>query len=663
MELAINQRVLIFLLVSIGLITLPHINHIPPVLFAAFSVLLAWRFFCIWKKNYLPNKLILFVVTLLAMALLYQQHQGLLGRDAGTSLFVIALGLKLLEIKQERDLYLINYLAFIVASSQFLYQQSILMAVYILFVCCVLLATLVSINSQKPETGAALKTAGMIVFQALPLSIVLFVLFPRVEAPRWMLFEQQNSAKTGLSDSLEPGSISQLGLSDELVFRVKFKSKLPPANKRYWRGPVYAQTDGQRWTQVKNHGKVDKVSFTGGQYEYTLMMEPQDNNWVFALDIPSSLPQGLIKNAQQQLINHENKHQRAEYKLVSYTQYDTGEISKKERNINLQLPAEPSDKIKQLVKQLQGYEQPAEIFIQSILSHFRQENFHYTLRPPLMGEKPIETFLFKNRYGFCSHYATAFVYLMRVAGIPARVVGGYQGGEFNQVGGFLEIKQANAHAWTEVWLENKGWTRVDPTAAIAPERIEQDVNIDLQIATGIVNFSAMTSNANQALSWMKQARQVWSNVDYSWQRWVINYDSKNQSNFLSRLGINDIKSIFYWLLLGIGFVSLVLAWIILRKKPVKIAKEVRLYQLFCKKLAKAGFHKKPGETVKSFCQRIQIQRPDLSEQVIEITKIYTRLRYESESNEADMLLLKKQLAGLKVTDILRAVTDEEIITH
>ncbi len=594
----------------------------------------------------------LFALTIVAVYLLYRQHLGILGRDAGTSLFVIALGLKLLEIKQERDLYLVNYLAFVVASSQFLYQQSILMAVYILIVCCVLLATLVSINSQKPEIWTALKTAGTIVFQALPIGIILFVLFPRIEAPRWMMFDRQHSAKTGLSDSLEPGSISQLGLSDELVFRVAFKDKLPPPNMRYWRGPVYSYTDGQRWTENKksiDKRLTDKPVYLGTAFQYTLMMEPQDKNWVFALDMPSSFSQGLKKNIQYQLINPDNKNQRAEYKFTSYTQYNTGDIGKTERSNNLQLPAEPSNAIKQLVRQLHGFGPSAEIFIQSILTHFKTENFHYTLRPPLMGDKPIETFLFDNRYGFCSHYATAFVYLMRVAGIPARVVGGYQGGEFNQIGNFLEIRQANAHAWAEVWLKNKGWVRFDPTAAIAPERIEQDVNIDLQIATGFVNFSPMLADASKALSWIKQARQVWGNIDYSWQRWVINYSTENQTKFLSSLGINNIKSILYWLFGCIGFVTAVLAWLILRKKHPPIDKELKLYRLFCKKMAKAGFEKKAGETVQNFCLRIQNKRPDLAEQIILISSVYTRLRYEKNAVEDDMLLLKREVVGLAVS--------------
>ncbi|MCK5121681.1 MAG: DUF3488 domain-containing transglutaminase family protein [Methylococcales bacterium] len=651
MNSELKQQTLIFLLVSIGMITLPHINHVPMPLFAFFSLLLIWRFLGIWKPSYLPNKLLVFLLTVCALALLYTQHQGVLGRDAGTSLFVTALGLKLLEIKKERDLYLISYLAFIVATSQFLFQQSLLMAGYILFVCSVLLATLVSINSYKPETIPALKTAGIIILQALPLAIILFILFPRVEAPRWMMFDDQHTAKIGLSDSLEPGSISQLGMSDELVFRVKFSGDMPPSNQRYWRGPVFSYTDGKRWTETKTlffHKYLDKPSYSGSAYQYTLMMEPQDKDWVFALDMPTTYPQSLKKNALYQLINRDNTGERAEYKISSSPHYNTGYITKTERKDNLQLPAEPSEKIRQLVSQLHGFDQAAEIFIQAVLDHFTNENFHYTLMPPLMEDKPIETFLFESRYGFCSHYATAFVYLMRVAGIPARVVGGYQGGELNKVGGFLEIKQANAHAWVEVWLSGKGWTRFDPTAAIAPERIEQDVNIDLQIATGLVNFTPVHVNASKALSWMKQATQAWGSIEYSWQRWVINYTSDTQFKFLASLGIHSIKSMVYWLVGSIGLITCFLAWLILKNKASKLDKELILYQQFCKKLAKAGIYKQRGETALGFSLRAQKQRPDLADNINKITEFFIRIRYEKQTEDEFSSLLKQAIAQFKV---------------
>lgn len=236
MSYAPSARLLLFMLSSIGLITLPHAWHIPPLLFGFFAILLVWRLLAVWHRVWLPNRLVLFLLMLLGISLFSSQQHSVFGRDAGTGLFVVALGLKLMEIHGKRDVYVIVYLAFIVAVTQFLYEESILMALYILLACGVLLATLITQNSQSPQTLAAIKAAAAIILQSLPLAMVLFVLFPRLEAPRWSWLEDDSLAKSGLSDTLEPSQIAELSLSPELVFRVKFDGDLPPAAQRYWRG-------------------------------------------------------------------------------------------------------------------------------------------------------------------------------------------------------------------------------------------------------------------------------------------------------------------------------------------------------------------------------------------------------------------------------------------
>ncbi len=638
MKPELDKNILIFLLVSIGLIVFPHIYHIPAAVFGFFCLLLGWRFISIWKQNWLPNARVVFLLLIFGTLLLYSQHQGLFGRDAGTNLFIIALGLKLLEIKKERDLYLISYLAFIVAASQFLYEQSILMAAYILMVCCVLLAMLVSINSHKMQIFAAFKTSAIIIVQALPIAVALFILFPRVEAPKWMIFNEQRQARTGLSDSMEPGSISDLGLSEELVFRVKFAGAIPPQRQRYWRGPVLSYTDGKRWIQGAFQKPLIRPTVTGTPYQYTLLMEPQDKNWVFALDMPQEFSSPLALNAAYQLITSDSPDKRAEYKVISYPEYNTGPINLSEYKAATRLPGEPSDKIKQLVGQLHGFDSPPDNFINQLLNHFRVEDFHYTLTPPAMEANPIESFLFNTRRGFCSHYASAFVYLMRVAHIPARVVTGYQGGELNKVGDFLEIRQADAHAWTEVWLEKRGWVRVDPTAAIAPERIEREINLDRQTVYGIA--AATNYLPRPAYNWLKQARQLWSNVDYNWQRWVINYDNKSQSSFLSLFGINDLKALAYWMITVIGLITAVLCWFLLYQKPKTADKVLLIYNRFCKKLAKHGLVRNTGEGVKDFAERVKMKLPKQAEDIDRITAVFIRLRYGRVATVEDLQQLK-----------------------
>ncbi|SJM91763.1 Protein-glutamine gamma-glutamyltransferase TgpA [Crenothrix polyspora] len=646
-----NKNILIFLLSSIGLIVLPHVYHLHFALFGFFCLLLVWRFIGIWKPGRLPKGPALLLLTLCGLVILYTQHKGILGRDGGTSLFVIALGLKLMEIKNERDLYLINYLAFIVAASQFLYEQSILMAAYILFVCCVLLATLVFINSYAAQTSTSLKKATLIIAQAIPMAVAVFILFPRVEAPKWLLFDDDHQTKMGLSDSMEPGSITDLGASDELVFRVKFTGAIPPPHLRYWRGPVLTHTDGKKWTQASNLAQQPVLAppiFSGTPYQYTLLIEPQNKNWVFALDMPAKFSQSVRQNANYQLLTTDDLKQRTEYQLTSYASYNTGASTGNEIQQARQLPATPTYRLKQLVTQLHGFDSVPEHFIKQLLNHFRQEDFHYTLTPPLMEQNPVETFLFETRYGFCSHYASAFVTLMRVANIPARVVTGYQGGELNPVGQFLEIRQAQAHAWVEVWLDKQGWVRFDPTAAIAPERIEKNIDINRLVAGGLINYVSPSETTQAAFLWLKQTRQLWRNADYNWQRWVINYNSVNQSTFLSSFGIADFKAMVYWMGAIIAIITAILSIFLFYQRPKPTDRTLLVYNRFLKKLAKAGLSKRAGEGARDFAERVKVNIPEQAASIEQITTAFIDLRYGRKPTSEGLKQLDRLIALFKV---------------
>ncbi|MGY6275815.1 transglutaminase TgpA family protein [Methylomonas sp. MgM2] len=647
-ENSLNQRSLIFLLISIALIALPHAWHLSLPIFGFFCLLLTWRFAAIWQRRWLPNRWLLSGLTLAGIAILAIRHSGWFGRDAGAALFVTALGLKLMEIRGKRDVVLVAYLVFIVAASQFLYEQSILMACYILAVCVALLAALVVQTAGWVPTWAAVKIAATITLQSLPLAVVIFVLFPRLEAPRWMWFKDDNKALSGLSDTLEPGAISQLSLSGELVFRVRFKGEIPPPRLRYWRGPVYSNTDGVRWSMGnRNKSQTESPAFSGKAYDYTLLMEPQKEDWVYALDMPESFDHSLHRDGYYQLKTRKRPSERAEYTITSRPIYNSGSLDKAEILENLQLPGSATEKQLALVEALGGLSQAPERFIDNLLHHFRREEFFYSLTPPLMPVNPIDTFLFETRSGFCSHYAAAFVYLLRVAKIPARVVGGYQGGQINSVGGFMEIRQADAHAWAEAWLDGRGWVRFDPTAMIAPERIERGVNIDLQIASGKANFS-LPVEESAAWRWLKYSRHFWQSIDYNWQRWVINYRSVNQRQLLESLGIKSVVDWAKWLVGGVVLATLPLTWYLLRRKNLSTDKAVGYYRRFCDKLARAGIQIQVGEGAQSFAERVKKRRPTLSRQVEQITAAFIRLRYQPDAGPGDLQTLKILVSKLRV---------------
>lgn len=654
---AIPSAVLHYLLLSVGCIVLPHAWNVPPQIAYFFAVLWLWRVIGFWLPRYLPPKTLLFGLTLWGMAILYYQHQGLFGRDAGVNLFIVALALKLFEISAGRDVYLVVYLAFIVAATLFLYQQSLLMAAYSVLVCVSLLAVLCVMNSNTVQLGFALKTASTLLLQTLPLTLVLFMLFPRLEAPRWAFLHDKSLARSGLAETMEPGSISELGLSDELVFRVKFNGKAPMQSELYWRGPVFTQTDGKQWRPNKSAVSSRypaSIQFSGEPWRYTLLMEPQAKPWVFALDLPAALPAPLTQRADLQVLTTANPALRAEYELRSYAHYQTGALTALEQQENTALPDNPAPRLLQLVQQLQGNERRPEVFTQQVLQYFASQPFYYSLTPPVMETNPIETFLLDTRKGFCSHYATAFVYLMRLAHIPARVVSGYQGGRLNSVGGFFEIRQADAHAWAEVWLAEQGWVRIDPTAVIAPERIEHGVNIDQQLASGLLNFSPFdpAQQGNVWAGWYQTLRQGWQNLDYGWQRWVINYNLSNQMRLLAGMGMPDMVSVLRWLLISITLLTAAVFALLMSKprRPTDVA--TRYYHQFCAQLAPLQLHKAAGESATAFAERVAHAYPQLTPVLQQVTQDYLTVRYGPEPTSAQLARLKQEVASFKLKNAL-----------
>ncbi|EIC28047.1 MULTISPECIES: transglutaminase TgpA family protein [Methylomicrobium] len=646
---ASHQKLQFLLFGTVGLAVLPHYPHLPPLSFGFFAALLGWRLLGVRHPAWLPGRRVLFLLLLLGIVLLFTERQGILGRDAGSNLFITALGLKLMETKRERDSCLIVYMAFVAAATQFLYEQSILFGAYIGLVCCLLLALLIAMNGLQHHIAQALKLAMVFVLQAAPLAAAMFILFPRLDPPKWLAIGSETRNRTGLSEVLEPGSITNLGLSDELVFRARFDGPLPPPHQRYWRGPVMAATDGKRWVQAQNFERYPKPDpqVSGRPYRYTLLLEPQEKNWVFALDMPAEFSPPLSRNANFQMVTSEMRGQRAAYKLTSYPDYNTGPLSSAEYRDATQLPGTPSARVKDLVARLHGYDAAPELFIKNLLDHFRRENFRYTLEPPKLDANPIESFLFDTRAGFCSHYASAFVYLMRAAQIPARVVTGYQGGETNEVGNFIQVRQADAHAWAEVWLDRHGWVRYDPTAAVAPERIEYPLDVSRLSPGETIYFESAAGEFGKIVSFLKQAGLIWDTVDYGWQRWIINYNGTHQAHFLAGFGIKGSRAMLNWLGAILLAVTVLSSLAILYRRRRQLDPALRIYARFCGRLARKGLVKGTGEGPKDFAERVKAALPEHADEVDGITEIFMNLRYGRRPNPQNIERLKRRVAAFK----------------
>lgn len=630
-------------------VALPHILNVPHSIFAFFIGLLFYRLIGIQKPALLPGKALLIGLTGCGLGLLTFEHRTILGLHAGTSFFLISLALKILELKQVRDLYLIIFLCFFVAITQFLYARSVLMIFYILLTTGLLVTALIGLSTGATlNLKQRLKLSGNLIVQAIPITIILFLLFPRIPAPRLGLASPTANAQTGLSNFMEPGQISHLSQSSELAFRVKFNGDPPPARDRYWRGPVFWHTDGSRWTPGETFsGPAPAVKLSPPEFSYEVTLEPHGQPWLLALDLAATQPPGSTLTPEFLLLASKPVVERISYSLVSFTKYNTGALTEKERELGLQLPAPPTPRIANLVGQWQSRAESAQI-VQQALNYFHDEEFFYTLSPPLYPKDPIETFLFESRRGFCEHYSSTFVYLMRAAKIPARVVTGYQGGEFNTFGGFLQISQSDAHAWAEVWLPNRGWVRIDPTAAVAPERIERGMEGLQQSADGIL--SPATLNLFESLNIIRFA---WASMDHAWHKWVLSYNAFNQNKMFSRFGLKDLESLILGLIGAVALCLAVTALLVLKPTGVRFDKGLALYLRFCRKLTKAGFKKRVNEGALDFARRVILHRPELGAEILLITGLYHHIRYGRSYCDAELDDLARAIRRFRITAHVR----------
>lgn len=628
----LRRETLYFLLAALALVVLPHTPRLPLWLSALVFSLGAWRFAAARQQRRMPPTWLRILLTLLTLTAVFGHFGTLLGRDSGAALLIAMLGLKLLEIRETRDMYVVAFLGYFLVIIHFLFSQSMFMAVYMLGMVALLTAVLIDLNRSRAVTPAVnLRLASAMLARALPLMLVLFVLFPRISGPLWGLPNDAYSGMTGLSDEMTPGQISQLSQSEAVAFRAVFEGAPPEAQQRYWRGPVFSQTDGESWRAAPRRNdapqtRVPNYQSAGEPLRYSVMIEPHNKLWLFALDLPADVPPLSEINDEFQLLARQPVRERLRYDMRSYTDYRTDALSETERRRYLQLPFGGNPRARNLAAEWRRAGSPAEI-VQNALRMYRTENFIYTLSPPLIMDDFVDGFLFETRKGFCEHYAGSFAFLMRAAGIPARVVTGYQGGELNELGNYFIVRQRDAHAWTEVWLDGRGWLRVDPTAAVAPERVERGIDLGLQENGEAVRFELQRSPLLGKM-W-RGLRHGWDAVNTRWNQWVLGFDAQRQSQLLSWLSLGGLS----WQAVAVGVSALISALLCLlvlqslngeRRDRDPVA---RLYQRYCDKLARRGLPRAAHEGPDHYARRVSRVRPELARQVLAISALYIALRY------------------------------------
>lgn len=507
----------LLLLFACSLVLMPHLPQAPGWVTASCVLLLAWRCWLTFRGNRMPPRWLLMPVSALAMCGVYATFKTLIGRDAGVTMLLLLLALKLLEMHAKRDLFVVIFLSFFLMLTNLFNSQSIGTALLMALAVIMMLTAQLSFQytGMVPPLFQRLKLSASIVALAIPLTLVMFILFPRIQGPLWGVPGEGQSGRTGLSETMAPGNFANLVQSDDVAFRVKFYDPVPAPKHLYWRAIVLGKYDGRTWTRRKNARPTDIPQFQlrHQPVRYQVTLEPNSKRWLMLLETPGAPPkiEGMSTTLNLEL------EPSTDQPITNRIRYDA------QSYIGARVfPDMPAEQLQQWLELPYGFD-PATISfarqlrrsttddiqrINAVLRYFRDESFRYTLHPPALGRNATDEFLFATRAGFCEHYLSAFVVLMRAMGIPARVINGYQGGEINPVDGFMTLRQSDAHAWAEVWLPGQGWLRVDPTSAVAPERVERGMSVAMP-RTMLGGLLTVDLNRN---SWLATLRYRWDAV-------------------------------------------------------------------------------------------------------------------------------------------------------
>jgi transglutaminase-like putative cysteine protease len=626
----------------------PHVPFLPGWISLLIAAAVAWRWAAERRAWPLPPRWLRVLVAIAATLAVLGTYRTLNGIEAGTAFLGLLAGVKLLETRGSRDLTVIVFIAYFLLYSALLRDQRLPQLPYLLAGGVFLTAALMRVHAGSAGDSArdVLTRTGALLLQALPLALLLFVLFPRLPGPFWGIGTGE-SARTGLGDEMTPGDISDLSVSGEVAFRVRFAGELPSPAQRYWRGPVLHEFDGRSWRRPRAQAfPSQEVTYLGEAVEYQITLEPTDRPWILALDIPAEWPEReAFRTYDFQLVAPRRLSEVSSFRLRSYPSFIAGvELPQSLRRKGLQLPEEGNPRSRALARRLAAQYGDPRAIAQAMLTMFREQPFVYTLDPPKLAENAMDEFLFETRRGFCEHYASAFTLVMRAAGVPARVVTGYQGGEFNPLGGYLIVRQSDAHAWSEIWIEGRGWLRVDPTAAVAPERIERG------LIGAMGELEPVPGRLRDASNLWMQATLGWDTLNDFWNERVVRFNAARQLDLLERLGVDDPD----WRTLGLGMaaslaaffvgLSAYLAW---RFRPPARDWPARLHDVVRRRLVRRGLQSQPSEGPVAFLERAEAACPDLAADLAQIRDVYVDLRYGPLPTEADLRRLKHLVNRLR----------------
>jgi len=627
-----------------------HADRVPVWAAACALTLILWRVATARTSSWYPAIALRAVLAVALVAIVLARFHTLNGLAAGTTLLMLMAGLKLLETRTARDEFVMVGAALFLLLAACLDRQDLARApLYALeaWVCCAALAIIAAPECSAP---AALKLAGKALLLALPLAVLLFLFFPRLAGAFWAI-PRDDQALTGLSDKMTLEGIAELVSSYDPAFRVTFAAAVPPPEERYWRGPVLHDFDGHTWRRIPGVLRLRQpLEYLSTPYRYRVALEPSRRHWWIALDTPALSPDThVLLSYDYELLATESVSEPLSYEALSYTRTRAREpLSLGEQRQDTRLPPTGNPRTHALAESLHARAGSDAAFVEAVLEYLRTGGFTYTTTPKQLGPDSTDDFLFNTREGFCGHFASAFVVLMRAAGVPARVVTGYLGGEWNPVGAYFLVRQSDAHAWAEVWLAGRGWTRVDPTAAVAPERLRRGI-IDL-----LPDALSVRQRLLHASPWLTALLQRWDAADAWWTNHVVRFDYSAQIDLLSRLGVRspDARYLGWAFMLALCGWLVLIAWQVGRSpRPARPDALARAYARLCRKLARVAPPRALHQGPLSFAATVIAHRPDLEPAVWPLLNRYAQLRYgppAPELNDADVEAFRRSVARLSV---------------
>ncbi len=643
---AASVRDLSWLIAALVLVIAPHAMRAPWWLTLLTLCLYGWRMYFALNRAPLPSRWLVLGVTVVAMLGVWIEFRTLFGRQPGILLLMLFSGLKLLETRSHRDAAMTAFLGYFLVITNFLYTQTIPTALAMGAALYLITATLIGFSAPQRAPRANLRTAAVLLAHAAPAGLALFLLFPRVHGPLWGLPQDAYAAMTGLSDTMSPGNIASLAQSDAIAFRAEFQGASPPSAQRYWRGPVLWDFDGRTWSV----GPAFMVEFNeprGGRarYRYEVVLEPHNRHWLFALETAASLPERSRMSFDGQILASGPVRARMRYELSSVIAPEP-QVSENPGTLRraLRLPQGFNPRASALAAQWRAASGDDAQVLARAVAFLRQGGFVYTLEPPLLGTHAVDEFLFTTKQGFCENFAGSFAFLMRAAGIPARVVTGYQGGDLNSVDSIITVRQSDAHAWVEAFVSGRGWVRIDPTAAAVPGRVEAG------LARAVPQTSALPLMMRPELEWLRAVRDRWEAMAHKWNVWVLGYNPDRQRDLMSSIGFRDAdwRTLTATLFTFLGAMTLVLlAWSLRRlSRPDPVQ---RAWRAFCRKLARRGLERAPNEGPRDYATRAARALPAARRGILRIGALYIGLRYGRHASAAGVARLRRMVRELRLT--------------